>query len=236
VKFDTAFDVAAPLDEVWDALQDVERIAPCMPGAEVLEQTGEDAYKVAVKVRLGPMTMAYRGEVEIVDKDPVTHTATMRAKARETRGQGTASADVRMGLEQRDRTTHASLVTDMQMSGRAAAMGQGVVQDVAATLVETFAHNLEAMVVRGGAPAGAADTAAVGPNGAPSQPAAGRPEPGQPHGPATPREPEAPQELPLGKIAGAVIAGRLRDPRVAGALVLAALGLGVLLGRRSVRC
>ena len=69
MKFDNSFSVEAPPEEVWKALMDVERVAPCMPGAEVLEQTGENAYKVQVRVKVGPMSMTYRGQVEITDRD-----------------------------------------------------------------------------------------------------------------------------------------------------------------------
>src|SRR5436190_6644899 len=146
MEFENTFVVDAPIQEVWDLLLDVERVAPCMPGAQVLEQTAEDAYKVAVKVKLGPMTMNYTGDVEIVDKDAGAHSATMRAKAKEARGQGTASANIRMALEPQNGRTQASILTEMQMSGKAAAMGQGVIRDVAATLTDTFAQNLAALV------------------------------------------------------------------------------------------
>ena len=106
MQFENTFDVEAPVDEVYAALLDVERVAPCVPGAEVLEQTGEDAYKVAIKVKVGPMSMQYKGDVEIVERDPSAHRAVMRAKTREARGQGTANADVVMHLasEGADRT------------------------------------------------------------------------------------------------------------------------------------
>jgi carbon monoxide dehydrogenase subunit G len=210
MEFENTFVVDAPVEEVWDLLLDVERIAPCMPGAEVLEQTGEDAYKVAVKVRLGPMTMNYKGDVEILDKDASAHQATMRAKAKEARGQGTAQASIRMALHERDHGTQASIVTEMQMSGRAAAMGQGVIKDVAASLTDTFAKNLAALVEGDGAPA--APAAAPGPE---------------------PQAPGAEAALPAGKIAASVVAGRLRDPRTAGALALLVLLLGIAIGRRS---
>jgi uncharacterized protein len=112
----------------------------------VLEQTGDDAYKVAVKVKLGPMTMNYKGDVEIVEKDAGSHQATMRAKAKEARGQGTASANMRMALRPAEHGTEASILTEMQMSGKAAAMGQGVIRDVAATLTDTFARNVAKLV------------------------------------------------------------------------------------------
>ena len=153
MEFENTFVVDAPMEEVWDLLLDVERIAPCMPGAQVLEQTGDDAYKVAVKVKLGPMTMNYKGDVEIVDKDAGSHQATMRAKAKEARGQGTASANMKMALRPAEGGTEASILTEMQMSGKAAAMGQGVIKDVAATLTDTFAQNVAKLVE---APAAAA--------------------------------------------------------------------------------
>jgi len=83
MRFENQFAVDAPIERVWAALLDVERVAPTVPGAQVLEQTGDDAYKVAVKVKLGPMTMNYKGDVEIVEKDDGSHQATMRAKAKE---------------------------------------------------------------------------------------------------------------------------------------------------------
>jgi len=203
MEFENTFVVDAPLDDVWDLLMDVERVAPCMPGAQVLEQTGADAYKVAVKIKLGPMTMNYKGDVEILERDAAMHRATMHAKAKEARGQGTASANVRMALHEQGPATQASIVTEMQMSGKAAAMGQGVIQDVAATLTDTFAHNLAALVE------GAA----------------------QPTVEAAPPPPQAAEAaLPAGEIARSVIAGRLRDPRVQAVLI--AFLLGLLIGRR----
>jgi carbon monoxide dehydrogenase subunit G len=151
MEFDNEFSVNSPIDTVWDTLMDVQQVAPCMPGAEVLEQTGDNSYKVAVKVRLGPVSMQYRGDVEIVDTDPGAHTAKMVAKATEARGQGTANAEIGMQLAEQNGSTHARLTTDLRLSGRAAAMGQGIVKDVAAKLTETFAENLAAKLQ--GAPA-----------------------------------------------------------------------------------
>ena len=211
MEFENTFVVDAPVEDVWELLLDVERVAPCMPGAQVLEQTGDDAYKVAVKVKLGPMTMNYKGDVEILDKDASAHQATMRAKAMEARGQGTAQASVRMALREQDHGTQASIHTEMQMSGKAAAMGQGVIKDVAATLTDTFAQNLAVLVESG-------------------QAAAAGPTPGQPAPPAA--EPAAEAAMPAGQIAASVVAGRLRDPRTAGALALLILLLGIAIGRR----
>src|SRR5688572_10403398 len=113
MKFQNSFDVNAPIDDVWSALLDVERVAPTVPGAQVLERTGDDAYKVAIKVRVGPMSMTYQGEVEITDRDEAEHRAVMKARARESRGQGTANADVVMVLSGDDGRTSATVSTDV---------------------------------------------------------------------------------------------------------------------------
>ena len=146
MEFENTFVVDAPMEEVWDLLLDVERIAPCMPGAQVLEQTGDDAYKVAVKVKLGPMTMNYKGDVEIVEKDarPTRRRCARRPRRRAARERRRRTC--RMALREQDGGTEASILTEMQMSGKAAAMGQGVIKDVAATLTDTFAQNLAALM------------------------------------------------------------------------------------------
>jgi carbon monoxide dehydrogenase subunit G len=237
MEFENTFLVQAPVETVWDLLLDVERIAPCMPGAKVLEQTGDDAYKVAVKVRLGPMTMNYTGDVEILDKDAASHQATMRAKAKEARGQGTAQASIRMALREQDGGTSASIVTEMQMSGKAAAMGQGVIKDVAASLTDTFAQNLAAMVEAAQQPAppvAPPAAAAPGPQGSTDGPqAAAAPEAAPP--PTPPRAPAPESALPASKIIMSVVSGRLRDPRGAAVLAVATFLLGLALGRRRGR-
>jgi carbon monoxide dehydrogenase subunit G len=153
VKFENTFEVDAPIDEVYATLLDVERVAPCVPGAEVLEKTGDDAYQVAIKVKVGPISMTYRGTVEIVERDEANHRAVMRARARETRGQGTADARVELSLVPEGSRTKGTMVSDVQLAGRAAAMGRGIIQDVSAKLITTFSQNLEAMLSGEGAPA-----------------------------------------------------------------------------------
>jgi uncharacterized protein len=178
MKFENTFAVDAPIDEVYATLLDVERVAPCVPGAEVLEKTGDNAYQVAIKVRVGPISMTYRGNVEIVERDDANHRAVMRARARETRGQGTADARVDLNLAQEGETTNGTMVADVQLAGRAAAMGRGVIQDVSAKLVSTFSQNLETMLAGGGAaePEAAATTEpepqATGPEAPPAADAA----------------------------------------------------------------
>ena len=215
MRFENRFDVDAPLEEVWDALLDVERVAPTVPGAQVLEQTGEDAYKVAIKVKVGPMSMTYRGEVEIVERDEAAHRAVMKARAKESRGQGTANADVTMVLSGENGRTAATVTTDVELSGKVATMSQGVLQDVSGRLVQTFAQNLAAMLEGGKAPAAAPEPAP------------------EPAAPATPPAPEPAEALDLGSLGGAMVAERLREPRVLGALLAAVALVAFWLGRRS---
>src|ERR1700742_3849765 len=166
MRFENTFAVAAPIDEVYATLLDVERVAPCVPGAEVIEKSGDDAYTVAIKVRVGPISMTYKGNVEIVERDDENHRAVMRARARETRGQGTADARVDLALSQEGETTKGTMKADVQLAGRAAAMGRGVIQDVSAKIVTTFAQNLESMLS-----GTAAEAAAAAPEAPAAEPA-----------------------------------------------------------------
>ena len=248
MRFENSFDVDAPIDEVWATVLDVKRVAPTVPGATVLEQTGDDAYKVAIKVRVGPMSMTYRGEVEITERDEAAHRAVMKARAKESRGQGTADADVTMVLRGDNGRTAATVTTEVALTGKAATMGHGVLQDVAGRLVQTFAKNLATMLSGGAAPEAAAAGAAAVPPARPgleetsqeSATASAKPEPPPPSragsGPeaaAPPPPPPSEDALDLGSLGGAVLADRLRRPRTL-ALVLVAL-VSYVLGRRSAR-
>lgn len=165
MKFENSFVVQAPLPVVWETLMDVERVAPCMPGAEVLGSADGNAYKVGVRVKVGPMSMSYRGQVEISERDDAAHTATMRARAREARGQGTANALVQMTLAEQPDGTQATIDTELQLSGKAASMGRGVLADVSEQLIGEFSNNLAAMLASG--------------EPAPGRPAAGEPAAGE---------------------------------------------------------
>jgi uncharacterized protein len=246
MEFENSFDVPAPIDEVYAVLLDVERVAPCVPGAEVLEQTGDDAYKVAIKVKVGPMSMKYTGDVEIIEKDEASHRAVMRAKAREARGQGTVNSNVEMRLTGANGRTHGTMRTDVQLSGRVASMGRGIIQDVSAKIVDQFSANLAEML--SGPPAGreplaAAPPAAEAPAGAATAGATGSPAGAATPGPtgapagaaATPPPPPRPAEaaeLDAASVAGAVIAGRLREPKGMATAIGIAVLIGFLLGRR----
>jgi uncharacterized protein len=193
MNFENTFSVTAPIEQVWAALMDVEHVAPCMPGAEVRERVGDDAYIVGVKVKLGPISMLYRGRVEIVERDDAARQATMRAKAKEARGQGTADARVHMSLAEQADGTRATITTEVQLSGRAAAMGQGVIGDVAEKLIEEFATNLARMLAA--APPSVAVGATAGPSDGASS-VASTPGPGSPSGSSAVASPETPAPPP----------------------------------------
>jgi len=173
MEFQNEFDVEAPIDEVYSAMLDLERVAPAMPGAEVLEKTDDDHYKVAIKVKVGPISMQYKGDVEVVDKNPADHSAKLKVQAREARGQGTASADVDMRLDEKGDGTHGQMTATVQLAGRAAAMGRGVIQDVSAKLVDQFANNLGSMLGSQPEPAAAASNGAPASGGAQTPAGAG---------------------------------------------------------------
>jgi uncharacterized protein len=239
MHFENHFDVDAPLEQVWEAVLDVERVAPTVPGAQVLERTGDDAYKVAIKVKVGPMSVTYRGEVEITERDEAAHRAVMKARAKESRGQGTADADVTMLLSGDDGRTSAIVTTDVALSGKVATMGQGVLQDVSGRLIDTFARNLAAMLAGEGAePAEAPRPAAPG---SPGTAAAESAADGAPVGGAAPapearptaaQPPPGEDALDLGSLGGQIIGERLQDPRRRGALLAIVALLAFLLGRR----
>src|SRR4051794_23709036 len=139
-----------------------------MPGAEMLEKTGDDAYKVAIKVKLGPVSMTYRGDVSIVERDPQAHTARMSVRAKEARGQGTANAEVSIALDEQGEETQARIHANVQLAGKAASLGRGIIDDVSARLVDQSAATLASMLegapaeTASGAPAGSAAAAGGG--------------------------------------------------------------------------
>jgi carbon monoxide dehydrogenase subunit G len=242
MRFENRFDVDAPLESVWEAMLDVERVAPTVPGAQVLEQVGDDTYKVAIKVKVGPMSMTYNGEVEITERDEAAHRAVMKARAKESRGQGTADADVTMVLAGEDGRTAATVTTEVQLSGKVATMGQAVLQDVSRRLVATFAENLAAMLAGEGPPEAPAQ-AVAGAGGAggvpaadPSPPPAGAPGEAVPPPPPSAAAQAPPADaLDLGSLGGAVLADRLRRPQTLPFLIAAVALVAFLLGRRSAR-
>src|SRR3954469_21138343 len=120
MEFENRFEVDAPIDEVFKTMLDLERVAPCVPGAKVVEKTSDSAYKVEIKVKLGPVQMTYKGDVEVAEADESAHRALMRISAREARGQGTAKATTELTLTEDGATTKGTIHADVSLSGRAA--------------------------------------------------------------------------------------------------------------------
>lgn len=146
MDFENEFVVAAPADRTWTALLDVERVATCLPGATMEPADAEGAYKGAMRVRVGPMTMSYTGTARIESADPEARIAVFAVDGREVRGQGSAAARITSTLTPEDGGTRVVVGTAMQLSGRAAQFGRGIVQDVAAAMLSDFAVRLSEML------------------------------------------------------------------------------------------
>ncbi len=143
MKLEQSFDVAAPLEEVWAALIDVERVAPCLPGAEITEVGADGSYNGTFKVKLGPTTAEYRGTLQVESADEATRTATMRATGSDKRGQGGAKATIVNSLSEEAGVTRVDVVTDFTITGKLARFGRGgMVQDVSNRLMREFASCL----------------------------------------------------------------------------------------------
>src|ERR1700684_4419007 len=160
IELDNSFTVPVPPGQAWDVLLDVERIAPCMPGASVLSVDG-DEIQGQVKVKLGPLSLTYKGTAKFVEKDQETRTIAIEASGKETRGAGTASANVTATLTPGDTgaETVVSIHTSLNVTGRPAQFGRSLLPEVSGKLIQQFATNLEAMIT--------ADTTATEPTAPP---------------------------------------------------------------------
>ncbi len=164
MDLENSFTVPADVETAWKTLLDVEAITPCMPGA-TLESVNGDEFTGNVKVKLGPVSMVYGGEARFVSKDDATHTAIIEGLGKESRGTGTAKANVTIKLVAQDpMVTRVHVTTELIITGKAAQFGRGVMQDVAGRLVTQFAGNLEQVIgARAQAAAGGADAPAPAP-------------------------------------------------------------------------
>jgi hypothetical protein len=140
------FEVGVPIEQAWAVLTDLERIAPCLPGARLTEVEGP-VHRGVVKVKVGPITAQYQGEAHLVEQDEAAHRAVLTASGRDTRGQGTASAAITAQLTAEGDRTHVSLLTDLTVTGKVAQFGRGVLGDVSNKLLAQFVENLEATVL-----------------------------------------------------------------------------------------
>lgn len=144
MKLEHSFQVAAPLDRVWEALIDVERVAPCLPGAEITEAGDDGTYRGTFSVRLGPTTAAYRGELSMEEVDAGAHRAVMRANGQDKRGQGSAKATIVSTMRAEGDRTTVEVETDFTITGKLARFGRGgMIQDVSNRLLRDFSDCLQ---------------------------------------------------------------------------------------------
>ncbi len=206
------FTVNVPVDEAWVTLTDVERIAPCLPGAQLQEVEG-DTYRGVVKVKVGPILAQFKGQAHFVEKDDTNHKAVLKAEGRDTGGKGNASAIITAQLTSKGATsTHVSVSTDLTITGKVAQFGRGAMADVSNKLLGQFVENLETTVLTQPAPAAPAPAAPVA--DAPVAPAtAAAPTAEAPTAPEQPtvRKIDQPEAAPLdlAEVAGGALLKRL---------------------------
>jgi carbon monoxide dehydrogenase subunit G len=233
MQLEHEFTVPVPVDRAWEVLLDVQTIAPCMPGASVDTVDG-DSFTGNVKVKVGPITVAYAGKASFLEKDAAAHRAVVEAKGRETRGSGTAAATVTARLTDEGGSTRVNVLTDLAITGKPAQFGRGVMNDVGNKLIGQFADCLATTITEGGAaaseravPAAKAEVPAGGeartaPDGG-SGPEGGAQEGGQ-------QERPTPEAIDLLDVAGGSLAKRLAP--VAALVVLIVIIWAVVHRRR----
>ena len=201
MKLQQSFEVRAPVERVWETLIDIERVAPCLPGAEITEAGDDGAYRGDFTVKLGPTTASYRGELHMEETDASAHRAVMRASGQDKRGQGSAKATIVSELEAAGEVTRVEVDTDFTITGRLARFGRGgMIQDISNRLLKDFAECLQQRIeaepaAAGSAPAGESPEAAPGGQAA-AAPGGEAADPTAP-APAAARSPAAP--LPAAK-------------------------------------
>ena len=162
IELDNSFTVPVPPEKAWDVLLDVERIAPCMPGASV-QSISDDGNQIEgqVKVKLGPLSLTYKGTAKFTDKNQADQTIAIEATGKETRGAGTASANVRATLKPGDAagSTLVAIHTSLNVTGRPAQFGRSLLPEVSGKLIAQFASNLEALISSDNATAATEETA-----------------------------------------------------------------------------
>jgi uncharacterized protein len=194
MKLEQSFTVTAPVEQVWAMLIDVERVAPCLPGAEITGQSPDGAYEGTFSVKLGPATAAYNGSLRMESVDEASHTATMSAKGTDKRGQGGANATIVSTMREEGGETTVDVATDFTITGRLARFGRGgMIEDISKRLMRDFAQCLQATLAAeqdaGLAPVAAPDAATVYEEEAAAEAAGGAPD--APAAEAPPAEPTA---------------------------------------------
>jgi carbon monoxide dehydrogenase subunit G len=179
MEFDNSFDVPLPPAQAWPILMDIQRIAPCMPGAQLTEVVDKTTYKGNISVRLGPVALTFAGVVKFEEIDDAKHFARVKAQGTDAKGRGGANATASFRLEPTAGGSKVLVHTDLALSGAVAQYGRGVgmIQATASQLIKQFANNLKAQFASSSPPAtspaaAAAPAAGVTQSAAPSPPAA----------------------------------------------------------------
>jgi carbon monoxide dehydrogenase subunit G len=213
-----SFTVNRPIAETWTVLTNLERLAPCLPGAELQEVHG-DVYKGVVKIKVGPITAQFKGEAQFAEQDAAGYKAVLKASGRDTGGKGNASATITATLTEISPTaTTCNVVTDLSITGKVAQFGRGALADVSDKLLGQFSDNLNALIEREGT---GATTAPAAP--APTTDASGQPAVRKIEGPAA-------EPLNLGDVAGGAVMKRFLP--IAAGVAAALLFLRGLFRRR----
>jgi uncharacterized protein len=141
VELDHPFSTGKPIEQTWEAILDLERLIPCVEGGSVIEKTGPESVRAEIKVKMGAMSLVFTGTVAVTEQDPEARRAVLQVKSKEKGGQGHANADVTFSLSDGGGTIH----TAAQITGKAASMGEGVVQSVLDALITGFTRKLAAI-------------------------------------------------------------------------------------------
>ena len=171
MEFDTSFTVPLPPADAWKVLMDIERIAPCMPGAELTQVVDPTTYKGKIGVKLGPVALSFAGQVKFEDINDAAQTARVKASGTDSKGRGGANATADFCLEAGGEGTNVLIHTNLMLSGAVAQYGRGagMIQDMASMMVGQFASNLKAMLAADQA-ANAAPAAVAAPGAPPAEP------------------------------------------------------------------
>jgi hypothetical protein len=217
MELNHSFTVNQPIAETWQILTDLERIAPCLPGAQLQEVHGE-VYKGVVKIKVGPITAQFKGDAQFDERNDTDFKAVLKASGRDTGGKGNASATITAQLTPVDATsTTCNLLTDLSITGKVAQFGRGALADVSEKLLAQFSDNLNELIkTEGAAPAPAGEPAP-----APAADTSGQPQIRKIEGPAA-------EPLDLGNVAGGAVMKRVLP-------LLAGLAAALLFVRRLFR-
>ncbi len=215
------FTVNRPIEEAWPLITDLERIAPCLPGAELQEVEGE-TYRGVVKVKLGAISSQFKGEAHFVERDDENYRAVIKGAGRDTGGRGNASAEITAQAESLSPTsTRVAVTTDLHITGKVAQFGRGIMGDVSSKLMAQFADNLNEMIDEQGVGAPAAEASEPAPTPAPTD--------ADPAPAPTVRKIEGPATEPIDLME---VGGSSLIKRIVPALVAIALVLLILRRRR----